>query len=75
MREWRKTHRLSGEPLKRANCRSYLHSYVYRGKIKKQSCEICGNENVQAHHDDYNFPLKVRWLCKFHHLRLHGKYA
>ena len=33
------------------------------GKLTKQTCEICGEENTQAHHDDYNYPLEVRWLC------------
>lgn len=47
------------------------------GIIKKlTACEVCGQEKrykngkagVHAHHDDYNFPLKVRWLCrKCHH--------
>lgn len=41
------------------------------GKIVKGPCEICGNAIAQAHHDDYNFPLKVRWLCTKHHNEWH----
>lgn len=43
------------------------------GKLKKQPCEVCGSEHAQAHHDDYSKPLDVRWLCRTHHLELHGK--
>lgn len=37
------------------------------GSLEKKKC-FCGNENVQAHHDDYTKPLDVRWLCKIHHI-------
>jgi hypothetical protein len=34
-------------------------------------CEVCKETNVDAHHDDYNKPLDVRWLCKKHHREHH----
>jgi transposase-like protein len=51
---------------------------VLRGAvIRPSSCETCGvadykfkdgSSAIQAHHDDYNKPLDVRWLCqKCHH--------
>ena len=40
---------------------------VRAGKLVKQPCEVCGAENVHAHHDDYAKPLEVRWLCPAHH--------
>lgn len=55
------------------NARSYLHVYVKRGKVKKGPCEVCGSLDVEPHHDDYSKPLQVHWLCRTHHLELHGK--
>lgn len=38
----------------------------------KQPCEICGKiDGVEKHHEDYNDPFSIRWLCKRHHLDLH----
>lgn len=41
------------------------------GKLVKKSCEICGNEKTNAHHDNYALPLVVRWLCDDHHSEWH----
>lgn len=30
-----------------------------------------GDQRVIAHHDDYERPLDVRWLCRTHHFRFH----
>jgi hypothetical protein len=47
---------------------------VYYHKLKPNPCEVCGDVlNVQAHHDDYDKPLEVRWLCRKHHQALHRK--
>lgn len=40
-------------------------------KLIKQPCEVCGVEDVQAHHCDYNKPLEVMWLCVKHHVEWH----
>jgi len=53
----------------------YLTSNAIRdGRLIPQPCEVCGTtNNVQAHHDDYNKPLNVRWLCFSHHRQEHGQ--
>lgn len=40
---------------------------IRKGSLIKQPCEICGIKKVEAHHDDYSKPLKVKWLCNKHH--------
>ncbi len=43
--------------------------------IRGTKCEICKTEQgkMEAHHDDYNKPLEVRWFCKICHRQKHGK--
>lgn len=48
-----------------------LQYHVRKGKIKRQPCKICGDRKVHGHHDDYNKPLEVRWLCPYHHHEHH----
>lgn len=44
---------------------------IRSGKMVRLSCEICGEEKAEAHHDNYNNPLEVRWLCKKCHTEWH----
>ena len=44
---------------------------IRNGSLQRGTCEVCGAERVDAHHDDYSKPLDVRWLCRRHHLQLH----
>jgi hypothetical protein len=39
--------------------------------LSAQPCEVCGAESAHRHHDDYDKPLDVRWLCREHHAELH----
>jgi hypothetical protein len=45
---------------------------IKSGSMSRGPCEVCGTtEGVHGHHDDYERPLDVRWLCYEHHLSLH----
>lgn len=52
---------------------------IEKGLLVRGPCEVCGisgtmadgRHTVQAHHDDYNKPLEVRWLCQRHHHEWH----
>lgn len=48
-----------------------VQSAVICKKMFKQPCEVCGELKVDAHHDDYERPLDVRWLCRKHHMEHH----
>lgn len=48
-----------------------LRDAVRQGKIQRKPCEVCGEPDAQGHHDDYNKPLEVRWLCAKHHREEH----
>ena len=46
--------------------------YAFRVFPDRQICEIEGClELGQRHHDDYNKPYEIRWLCHKHHKELH----
>src|SRR4051794_27047026 len=44
-----------------------VYNAIKRGEMEKEPCEVCGNPEAEAHHDDYSKPLDVRWLCRDHH--------
>lgn len=59
--------------------RSLAYAAIKKGILMKRPCENCGATGlnkkgksiVHAHHDDYNNPLEVRWLCKKCHYEWH----
>ncbi len=55
----------------RVKAREIFYQEIRSGRIKRQPCEVCGDQNGHAHHEDYNKPLEVIWLCRKHHLQRH----
>lgn len=41
------------------------------GGLIKMPCEECGEGKSEAHHCNYNKPLKIMWLCRKHHIQWH----
>jgi hypothetical protein len=57
--------------------RNALNKAVRRKEVvKPDSCECCqkkcSGRGLHAHHDDYDKPLEVRWLCRSCHNALHA---
>jgi len=67
--------RMAGNKAKRKWCENNLvkrsaaqiiGNSVRDGKIiKPDTCETCGikHDRIHGHHDDYAYPMTVRWLC------------
>lgn len=64
-REWDKRN-----PIKR-KAHKTVENALLSGRLSRKPCETCGRQKVQAHHDDYNKPLDVRWLCSSCHHQHH----
>ena len=58
---------------KKVKMKTFVARAKKKGILVPEPCEVCGELKVEAHHDDYNKPFKVRWLCRLHHKRWHKK--
>ena len=62
----------TSNPIKRGAC-TMVNNHLKNGRLTKLPCEVCGSdEMVHGHHDDYAYPLNVRWLCATHHQEWHS---
>lgn len=49
-------------------------AHILAQRIPKKPCEICGKVKwIHRHHDDYNKPMQVRFLCAEHHRQHHSE--
>lgn len=52
--------------------RNAVNNALRDGKIERTPCYFCGGvHRLQAHHEDYDHPLDVVWLCASCHGKLH----
>lgn len=56
-RKWRQANK------QKVNAHTRVRRAVASGKLIKTPCIVCGNKKSQGHHEDYNKPLDVKWLC------------
>jgi hypothetical protein len=48
-------------------------SALSQGRLTRQNCRDCADPNTHAHHEDYNKPLDIIWLCPSCHKALHWR--
>lgn len=68
--EWKRKNR------KVANSHSLVAKHVKLGKLlRPKRCQKCKTDQgkMEAHHEDYDKPLEVVWLCFKCHKKIHGK--
>ena len=56
-----------GLPRIKRNAKQRVIGAVKSGRLEKEPCLICGDFIVHGHHENYEKPLDVLWLCPKHH--------
>ena len=64
-RAWR------AEDVRRSKAHQAVRKAILAGELSKAPCERCGDEKSLAHHEDYDQPLYVMWLCQPCHKKRH----
>lgn len=56
------------------SARNKVNIALAEKKIFKGVCSVCGTDQlIEAHHEDHAKPFEINWLCKRHHMEIHGK--
>jgi hypothetical protein len=65
VRAWRKRNPKNMNDLQKLkdSVRHKTNMKIKRGFLIPLPCEICSEKKVEAHHDNYDQPYCVRWLC------------
>ena len=64
-RAWR------AEDKRRQKAHSAVSREIRNGGLQRQPCVRCGEIKSLAHHEDYDKPLEVMWLCQPCHKQRH----
>jgi len=56
---------------RRVACHNAVRRAILAGTLVRVPCVRCGNHNSLAHHEDYDKPLEVVWLCQPCHKQRH----
>lgn len=56
---------------RKKSARTQLTRAVIAGVVLRLPCAVCAHPNAEAHHEDYDRPLEVVWLCRKHHMERH----
>ena len=62
---WRET------DARRTKCHNAVARAIRNGSLVQQSCARCSSEKTLAHHESYDLPLEVLWLCQPCHKKRH----
>jgi hypothetical protein len=82
MRNYRETHDMSKYNMnskkshkkweKNNRIKVNAKAWVYRNKITYENCAVCNsNKNIHAHHENYNLPNVIIFLCGTCHQKIH----
>lgn len=64
-RAWR------AEDKRRSKAHNAVCKSILNGKLIKANCEKCNDAKSVAHHEDYDKPLQIIWLCTICHKQRH----
>jgi len=67
----KREYRLRPEVRIKNMARWYVNHEIRAGRISREPCALCGKEQGQAHHPDYDLPLMIVWLCDDCHREAH----
>lgn len=56
---------------RRMKCHNAVARAIKNGQLTRQPCVRCSSEKSLAHHEDYDKPLDVVWLCQPCHKQRH----
>ena len=64
-REWARSKAWMEKNIIKRAAHILAYNALRNGRLTKGKCERCGTaKNIQSHHENYEKPLEVNWLCR-----------